>query len=328
MHQALTYAAQSFATTAKNTIRLHFRKRVLAYVKTLHPLPEDLCKDDKKAFRLQLLHAAHDICACKGTELKLTDVALRGWVAYRRDVVLGIGELLQDDKPLEYRLKESPIAFLKPMHIMLQWLENAGKRLFSLLPSRRCNVPRHFRVDMRVLQDLGIAPARKKLQKRTVPEGKTRAPKRSKAEMFPEKEAAFASVIDLKRAGVRGSDLHNFAYTFSTDEFSAHLQFLPKTKAERAKKKDYIPRRGVWCIDKLKEFHRVENFQNDLGSSPCEKGVALDERLPFRIIGVDPGKRELISCMPLGCDGMGLLTRLHTGAIYANHIRKRAHQQL
>ena len=109
--QALMYAARSFATVTKNNIVMHFRKRVLSYVRCMHPIPEGTASD-KKASRLQIFYMAHDICRANGSAPKLTDVALLAWVEYQRQVVLKIAGILIDDKPLEWHLKASPLQFM------------------------------------------------------------------------------------------------------------------------------------------------------------------------------------------------------------------------
>ena len=56
------------------------------------------------------------------------------WVEEQRSF-LGLDQVPWDEeKPLEYYAKANPTFFLKPMWLVLQLLEAAGAKRFSLLP--------------------------------------------------------------------------------------------------------------------------------------------------------------------------------------------------
>ena len=94
---------------------------------------------------------------------------------------------------------------------------------------------------------------------------RSRAPKRSKAEMVEEKVGIFDSVLNLKAAGV--CRRQRFDYAFTTDGVCARLQMsrpVPSKSALAA-----LPSRGIWAIDELKRVSRLEEMH---------------------VVGVDPGK--------------------------------------
>ncbi len=93
--------------------------------------------------------------------------------------------------------------------------------------------------------------------------------RRTKEEMRDENEALFRSVVDLRSANVQRR--HRFDYAFTTDGVCARVQMRAVKKGE--KNMTAFPRRGIWAIEELKRASRLE---------------------AMHVVGVDPGKRELI----------------------------------
>ncbi len=200
------------------------------------------------------------------------------------------------------------------MRIMSSEREAAGGRAFALYPLRRSYVPRHVRFDQHALRDLfklggsehakQIAKAKRQKTKTAAesePEPDADAPlaplqpdgagyespveeapaaangkrkRRSRDELAGEKAELCARVLDLRAAGV--TRRHRFDFAFTTDGVGARVQMRTKPKSDT--ELAGIPTRGVWAIDQLKHASRIEQLH---------------------VVGVDPGKRELVVCVDM-----------------------------
>ena len=284
IQQCLLYDARNLATVASTGIWMHFHKRVLSHVRGAFALEKDaynaLSKDEKTRRKLELMQMAADVCRSPSTTPQ-SPTARHAWVASER-ARLGIDVAVGDwnDKPLLYHLKARPHRFLKAMALMSAEREAAGGRTFALYPLRRTYVPRHARFDQKALRDLlrigksdYIKEKAKKRQKNT-----TAAPddvleeqhkRRTKDEMADENKELFDAILDLRAAGVARK--HRFDFAFTTDGVCARLQMRSKESAND--NLATMPKRGIWAIDQLKHLSRIEQLH---------------------VVGVDPGKRELL----------------------------------
>ena len=95
--------------------------------------------------------------------------------------------------------------------------------------------------------------------------------RRSKDEMAEENRELFGGILNLRAAGV--ARRHIFAFAFTTDGVGARLQMRNAHHSKETNALTAMPRRGIWAIDQLKHVSRFEQL---------------------RVVGVDPGKRELI----------------------------------
>jgi hypothetical protein len=296
--QALTYECINLAAVGSTNVWMHFRKRVLAYVRTHHAIDEEaykaLTNDQRRARKLALLQVAEDLCR-NPSESCLSPAEYHAWIASER-ARLGIDTAVGEwgDKPLLYHLKAKPHRFLVAMHAMSVATHAAGRKAFALFPLRRSHVPGHVRFDRKVLDDLlhlGCAYAASKAKKAKKANGGVdlnsqpltdsgRAPKRKRDDpsLIEEKAEVFHQVLDLRAAGVHRR--HHFAFAFTTDGVSLHLNMqVPGKKATTKKAKSkagklaVMPVRGVHSIDALKHAARLDQMH---------------------VIGIDPGKRELI----------------------------------
>lgn len=289
--QALRYECINLAAVGSTNVWMHFSKRVLAYTRTCHALTEEaykeLSKDDRRARKLALLQAAEDLCR-PPTEAKRSPEAYHDWVEDTR-AALGIDAAVGEwgDKPLLYHLKAHPERFLPAMHRMSTSRVAAGCKAFALFPLRRSHVPRHMRFDKAVLDDLlglGCARAATKAKQKSGPNLNAtpsgRAPKRKRDDpaLLEEKAAVFNEVLDLRAAGVHRR--HHFAWAFTTDGVSVHLNMeepgkggAKAAKAAKTSKLTAIPTRGIHSIDALK---------------------AIAKNVELHTIGIDPGTLELI----------------------------------
>ena len=289
--QALLYECVNLAAVGATNVWKHFQKRVLAYTRTEFALDEAayaaLSRDERRARKLALMQAANDVCRTP-TEPQRSPDAHHAWVDAARHA-LGIDAAVGEwnDKPLLYHLKAKPHRFLKATHLMSAAQHAAGRKAFALFPLRRAHVPRHVRFDKNVLDNvlrLGAAHAATKAKRAAGPDLNAptgRAPKRKRDDpsLLAEKAAVFDRVLDLKRAGVHRR--RHFAFAFTTDGVSLHLNMEKPPKHAAAAPPPppppRLPRRGVHSIDALKAAARAAE--------------------DLHVVGIDPGKRELVVCV-------------------------------
>lgn len=286
--QALTYECINLAAVGETNVWMHFQKRVLAYTRTCFALDKvqyaALTKEERRLRKLALMQAAGDVCRMPTAPMRCPE-SYHGWVDATR-AALGIDAAVGNwcNKPLLYHLKAKPHRFLKAMHHMSVAQHAAGRAAFALFPLRRSHVPRHMRFDKKVLDDvlgLGEGYAAMKAKKAARPDPNApavgRAPKRKRDDpgLLAEKAAVFDRVLDLKRAGVHRR--HHFAFAFTTDGVSLHLNMEKPlgaaAAAAAAAPRLNTPTRGIHSIDALKAATRADELH---------------------VVGIDPGKRELI----------------------------------
>ena len=153
---------------------------------------------------------------------------------------------------------------------------------FSLYPLRRSLVPKHIRFDQKALRDilhLGQSDYIKEKAKKRKLTNKTETDctgltgKRTREEMLEENTELFSRILDLRSLHISKRDRFDFAFT--TDGVGCRIQVIrinhQNSKTVNALNK--FPKRGIWAIDELKKVTRSGNVH---------------------VIGVDPGKRELI----------------------------------
>ena len=316
IQQCLLYDARNLATVASTGVWMHFHKRVLSHVRRAFALDAEAYKaltaDERRRRKLELMQMGADLCSMP-TQAQQSPVARHAWVATERSR-LGIDTSVGTwkDKPLLYHLKSAPHRFVQAMAFMSEEKERSGGRAFALYPLRRSYVPRHVRFDQKALRDilcvgssdhikqLAKERARAKKRQKRETEGSSAelhlaplqpdgvgyksgenaaaalsvAPpsrkRRTKCEMESENQELFGGIVDLRAAGVARRDRFDFAFT--TDGVCARVQMRAK-EATVAKELTSIPKRGMWAIDQLKHVSRLAQLQ---------------------VVGVDPGKRELI----------------------------------
>jgi len=287
--QALTYECINLAAVGSTNVWMHFCKRVLSHVRTHFALDETaynaLTKDQRRARKLALLQVADDLCRNPSIACR-SPADYHTWIASERSR-LGIDAAVETwgDKPILWHLKVKPHRFLVAMHTMSLYTHAAGRKALALFPLRRSHVPRHIRFDKKVLDDLLKFGCRAAAAKAKKAEGvdpssqppKGRAPKRKRDDpsLLEEKAEVFNKVLDLRAAGVHRR--RHFAFAFTTDGVSLHINM--ETPGKKAGKKDKevklssMPVRGIHSIDALKYAAKLEEMH---------------------VIGIDPGKRELI----------------------------------
>jgi hypothetical protein len=281
--QVLAYECINLATVASTNVWMHFRRRVLAHVRMRLALPTEsfdaLTKDDKRVRRLEIMKVASDLLRPPHDDLTSPPCKWPFVMSERRRLGIDAAVGEWDGKPIEYHLKTRPGRFLQTMHRMSLDREAEGRSAFSLLPLRRATVPCHARFDQKALSCLlclGVSENEKLARKRKRADGEpanfqsVRAKKRSKAEMRDQKSEVFAQVLDLHSAKLRQRNQFDFAFT--TDGVCVRLQC---TVAAQQSSASAPPTRGRFSIDELKHQSRLEESQ-------------------LHVVGIDPGKRELL----------------------------------
>ena len=294
--QILMYECRNLAAVASTNVWMHFRRRVLNHVKLRLAIDDAafaaLTKAEKRTRRLALMQVADDMLRPPNAPNR-SPPQHHAWIAAER-LRIGIDAAVGawDGKPIDYHLKAKPQAFLRPMYLMTADRESAGRSAFALFPLRRAMVPRHIRFDQKALRGLlklggsehqkqrdkeaRQAAKRRKTEAGSIdleaaPEGPKARTRRPKDALVDEKAALFAEVVDLKAAKLRQRDRFDFAFT--TDGVCARLQCtVPKGTSAKV---GVAPTRGRFAIDELRRQSRRE-----LGH--------------FHVVGVDPGKRELV----------------------------------
>lgn len=305
LSQCMLYECRNLAAVAANNVWMHLEKRVLAHVRSKFALDEvayaALTKDQRRRRKLELMQVAADLC--RSPDAKRQAPADRHvWVDAER-LRLGLDAAVGEwkGKPLKYHAKAKPHRFVRVMHTMSVEREAAGGRAFALYPLRRSYVPRHVRFDQQALRELLSlgASAHKKEQAKAKrqkanaiakPDGyesplespdvstaSGKRKRRTKDELAGEKGELFAQVVDLRAARV--TRRHRFDFAFTTDGVGARVQMRDKSKQPSDGAPPTIaPKRGVWAIDQLKQATRIDQLH---------------------VVGVDPGKRELVVCVDM-----------------------------
>lgn len=296
--------ATFIASNAKNNVWMHFNRRLLTYVKRRLEMPKEqydtMTKDQKKYRFLQLNRVATDIRRLPTEEIT-SDPEYHEFVNLERER-LRIDASVDDwdNKPLVWHLKAKPHAFLVAISMMSQFNEESGRGGFALYPVRRSMVPQFIRFSALAFNQVLQALRNERLQRKKRPRGEI-------------EDFTFANTMNYRAAQI--SQRWRIDDGFSTDGVSARIdQFvgtnedvqqmrLKKSEAAQrraaaakrkregapepektkgtAKKKaakpelTEMPRRGIWAIDELKRISRLE-----LGD--------------IHVIGIDPGKRELV----------------------------------
>ena len=243
------------ATCAKNNVVVHFKARLLAYVKESLPGREQF--ERRYLFKLEALRVTEDLCEVSTTKSHRSSL-YAAWTANTRrtlglDVALGLEG--KNPKPLAYQLKAHPERFLPVMLRLNEYREQNGKSMFALFPLRHSLVPRHVRFDKTSIKALTS------IRNEAVGRKRRRA---------YEGDRTFANVLDYRAAGIK--QRWKIKEGFTTDGVCARIQH---TTAATSKEGfvDCPPRRGVWCINELRSISDVDDWH---------------------VIGVDPGKRELV----------------------------------
>ena len=302
--QCLKYEARNMAAVASNNVWMHFGKRLHKYVRVVRSLDEEayklLTKEQRAKRKLELKQMACDIGRMPG-EAHQSPTEFHEWVdVERKRLHIDAAVEQWNGQPLLYHLKARPHRFLKCMRLMSQRVERAGAKAFALYPLRRTNVPRHVRFDEKALRSiLGLGQNEHDRQQRQCKKRKagelasTGRTRRSNEDMQHEKHELFATLVDLKNAGV--ARRHLFDYAFTTDGVGARVQMRtrgapnsnkstrdqaskPRRPSATRSQPTTMPKRGIWAIDQLKHATRVDEVH---------------------AIGVDPGKRELVVCVDM-----------------------------
>ena len=284
IQQCLLYDARNLVTVAATNVWMHFHKRVLTHVRRKLALTKKdydaMTKEERKARKLTLMQVAADICK-NPSDAYQSPISYHPWIEKERDSI-GLNNAVQDwkDKSLLYHLKAKPHRFVRCMYVMSKEKESQEAGSFALYPLRRSLVPKHVRFDQKALRDLlhlGRSDYIKEQAKKrklvedtdmvcTGPTGK-----RTREEMLEENTELFSRILDIRSVHIPKRDRFDFAFT--TDGVGCRIQVTRIKKKNNEIIPNRFPKRGIWAIDELKKVTRSGNVH---------------------VIGIDPGKRELI----------------------------------
>ena len=273
--QLMQANANMLETLGHNNCWMHFQRRVCYHVRMHLQLTKTdyqaLSADERKAHKMQMFRVMQDLLR-KPNDALTSDTCYHDWIHSERtrlQIDEAVGEW--DDKPLLYHLKIKSKAhrFLVAMSIMSMDREAADHHAFSLFPLRRNMVPKHVRFDKKSLNNAlqGLRNERSGKKRKTPGDD----------------DFTFETVIDTRC--VRTTGKWTIKDGFTTDGICARVQ---QQRVERLPKKRIapttLPRRGIWAIDELKRVSR------------------LDE---LHVVGIDPGKRELVVAVDQDDGGSG-----------------------
>ena len=174
--------------------------------------------------------------------------------------------------------------------------------------------------------------------------GNNKKRRRPKSEVNAEKEAELSRIFDLRKAGIKGSQLKQFTYSFTSDGVAIHL-IMKQARIDKGKDTDAFPRRGCWHLDELKRRLRCGEGDIDINDdlSPesklkklctndvdsvmcgeCEDDSMLKQPIAGKVvIGGDPGRQEPINL----CDPI-THRKLRMTAAHRQFMTKPAHYNL
>ena len=302
IQQCLLYDARNLATVAATNVWMHFHKRMLSHVRCKYALDEaayaKLPKDERRRRKLELTQVAADLC-------RLPDVVYQApatwheWIDAERNR-LGIDMAVGDwkGKPLLYHLKAAPHRFVRIMLMMSKEREEQGGRAFALYPcvvlmyrGTYGSTRRHCAIccigASKYIQERAAKRRKKNQNSGTGYESEHEdvepIRRRTKDQMADENAELFGGIVDLRAAGV--ARRRRFDFAFTTDGVGTRVQMrVAKASGDGNEALRSLPKRGIWAIDQLKHVTRASELH---------------------VIGVDPGKRELVSCVdmddPKGC---------------------------
>jgi hypothetical protein len=291
--QCFGYEATALAATAKNNVWMHFTKRVGSYVRIyVDAHAQHLTNKEKKRLRQQM---TLDMCR-KPTDAFLSPPEQHSWIETQRRELHIEAVFIDDAKPLLYYLKSSPHLVLRAMATISMTRERSGSKAFALFPLRRTLTPRHIRFDRSCLERVLTAPSIK--ENMHIADGSDNR----QQEEYEEADADTTSHVGTKKRKRRGFSISKmsdaeffgcivnirackltqkrrigFGFQFTTDGVCARVLFrrapLPPIQNTATSNTSVFPRRGIWCIDELKAKHNAQRLH---------------------VVGVDPGKRELV----------------------------------
>ena len=284
IQQCLLYDARNLVTVAATNVWMHFHKRVLSHVRIKFALTTEeydaMTNEERKARKLILMQVATDVCK-NPSDAYQSPITYHSWIENERNSI-GLNDAVQDwkDKPLLYHLKVKPHRFVRCMYAMSKEKEAQEAGSFALYPLRRSLVPKHVRFDQKALRDLlhlgqsdyiKEKAKKRKLMNETEIDCTVPSRKRTREEMLEENTELFSRILDLRSVHISKQDRFDFAFT--TDGVGCRIQVIRIKNSKTVKASNKFPKRGIWAIDELKKVTRSGNVH---------------------VIGIDPGKRELI----------------------------------
>ncbi len=290
---AMQHVSNNLVTVATNNVKMHFRARVLRYVKLHHELKKEdynrLSKEEKRAWKLELYRITDDLCTPAATSFASKET-YHAWIRSER-ARFGLGH---DVQPTRLCMERHPAKFVKAMYLMSLDAEEAGKRTFSLYPLRHNLVTKFIELDNRTLNEVLQGMRNERLGR--------------KRKLNNDESFSFATVFDFRAANVRQN--WRLANTVATDGVSLHVKqyrgSLSQVGDQRQKHEAKMKRRtearqakaNGHVLQKKEKPNGAKPAAEQCTSVPMRKIWAIDQlkhlsRQSFHVVSLDPGKHEL-----------------------------------
>ncbi|KAH9247236.1 hypothetical protein BASA81_015179 [Batrachochytrium salamandrivorans] len=184
---------------------------------------------------------------------------------------------------VHYDIQCSPQDYLPCLVYMMRWVEDRGGRVPNVFPLRNSIVPKYIRLDTTLVIQL--------LLSKTSGLG---APSKLLRDITGNKDAVWRSVFHLERKcfAPQESNKYEFAHTMQTDGIACSLLWNEKG-AGAEKKKRLARKRELLALPK--DLKRVRPEPSAKKAKRAELYVAPTGSSE-RVVGVDPGKSDLIYC--------------------------------
>ena len=318
--QPINAAARQWQVTTTNNLWMHYYNRLAKYVALVYLKDSSL---DKRQKRLLSLRIAKSVCS------------LHTSVEYKDDIQVDVQQVEHtlhfphqtlcqkfskklEDVTVKEMVQKHPHLFIRSFAAMNSAIETVCSETeglksvtYALFPLRRSLVPGHIELCQQAIQDLFSGGKKRKrlsaeereekqrkleeLQKKNKDQKRVRRSKLDPTLQAEQREVfeRYFNVSTINKEAVKQKDnfkrpakvqraLKWFDNSLTTDGVTACLRLRKKKHDVRDLQETTsltnMPQRGMYVIDELKHLHR--------------QGVDFDT---CKIVGIDPGKVELIS---------------------------------
>lgn len=157
LDQLMMAQSISLASSFRTNISMHFRKRILRYVRLIREKGQPSDAAAKKMYGLQTLKAAADISGCNHVSFE-SDPELHAWVREMRRRI-GTDDLLYHPESFQAHESTAFDKIMAPVLLKATWrlnrmLEDIGASNVACCPVRRSLVPRFVSIDTTALKQI------------------------------------------------------------------------------------------------------------------------------------------------------------------------------
>lgn len=157
LDQLMMAQSISLASSFRTNLSIHFRKRILKYVRLIRDKGKPSDAESKKMYNLQTLKAAADISGCNQMSFE-SDPELHPWVKEMRSTI-GTDDLLYQPESFKAHESDSFDKIMSPVLLKGTWrlnrlLEDIGASNVACCPVRRSLTPRFVAIDTTALKQI------------------------------------------------------------------------------------------------------------------------------------------------------------------------------